>query len=209
MLPNEIESQSFAIIDGEAGRHGFDPRAWNIVRRMIHTSADFDYIDTVRIHERAIDAGISAIRKGMLVVTDTNMIRAGVRKKDLGEFGCEVVCLMEDPKVAEAAWKNGTTRALAAVDEAVEIMEGGIYVVGNAPTALLRLISLIRENKAAPALLIGLPVGFVNAAESKAALLDTASPISPIPAEKAGQTWLRRWLTAWCCRQKEHNRRNI
>ena len=186
MLPNEIESQSFAIIDGEAGRHGFDPRAWNVVRRMIHTSADFDYIKTVRIHERAIDAGISAIRKGYRVVTDTNMIRAGVRKKDLEEFGCEVVCLMEDPKVAEAALKNGTTRALAAVDAAVEIMEGGIYVVGNAPTALLRIISLVREHKASPALVIGFPVGFVNAAESKAALLETSIPYITNTGRKGG-----------------------
>jgi precorrin-8X/cobalt-precorrin-8 methylmutase len=94
--------------------------------------------------------------------------------------------LMEYPKVAEAAWKNGTTRAFAAVDEAVEIMEGGIYVVGNAPTALLRLISLIREKKAAPALLIGLPVGFVNAAESKAALLDTDIPYITNCGRKGG-----------------------
>ncbi len=186
MLPNEIESKSFAIIDGEAGRHGFDPRAWNVVRRMIHTSADFDYIKTVRIHEGAIDAGISAIRNGCRVVTDTNMIRAGVRKKDLEEFGCEVVCLMEDPKVTEAASKNGTTRALAAVDEAVEIMKGGIYVVGNAPTALLRIISLVRENKASPALVIGLPVGFVNAAESKAALLETGIPYITNTGRKGG-----------------------
>jgi len=186
MLPHEIEGNSFAIIEQEAGRHGFDPPEWDVVRRMIHTSADFDYLQTVRIHPRAIDAGIAAIRAGRPVITDTNMVKAGVRKKDLAGFGCDVTCLMEDPQVFEAARKNDTTRALAAVDAAVKFMEGGIYVVGNAPTALLRLIRLVRNHAVAPALVIGLPVGFVNAAESKAALLDADVPHITNTGRKGG-----------------------
>lgn len=186
MLPHEIEGNSFAIIEQEAGRHGFAPPEWDVVRRMIHTSADFDYLQTVRIHPRAIDAGITAIRAGHPVITDTNMVKAGVRKKDLAGFGCDVTCLMADPQVIDAARKNDTTRALAAVDAAVKFMEGGIYVVGNAPTALLRLIRLVRNHAAAPALVIGLPVGFVNAAESKAALLDADVPHITNTGRKGG-----------------------
>ncbi len=188
MLPHEIENKSFAIIDHEAGRHGFAPTEWDVVRRMIHTSADFDYLQTVRIHHRAIAAGIAAIRAGRSVITDTNMVRAGLRKKDLAGFGCEATCLMEDPAVMAAARQNGTTRALAAVDAASAFMEGGIYVVGNAPTALLRIIALLRDNAAAPALVVGLPVGFVNAAESKAALLKTKTPYITNTGRKGGST---------------------
>lgn len=186
MLPHEIEGNSFAIIEEEAGRHGFDPPEWDVVRRMIHTSADFDYLQTIRIHPRAIDAGIAAIRAGRPVITDTNMVKAGVRKKDLAGFGCDVICLMADPQVIEAARKNDTTRALAAADAAMKFMEGGIYVVGNAPTALLRLIHLVRNHAATPALVIGLPVGFVNAAESKAALLDADVPHITNTGRKGG-----------------------
>ena len=186
MLPHEIETKSFAIIEEEAGMHGFEAPAWDVVRRVIHTTADFEYIQTIRIHDKAIAAGIAAIRAGRPVVTDTNMVRAGVRKKDLGEFGCEVICLMDEPGILELAEKNKTTRALAAVDASSQTMAGGIYVIGNAPTALLRLISLIREEKAAPALVIGLPVGFVNAAESKAELLETDIPYITNTGRKGG-----------------------
>ncbi len=186
MLPHEIEDKSFTIIEEEAGRHGFDPPEWDVVRRMIHTSADFDYLQTVRIHENAIDSGIAAIRAGRPVITDTNMVKAGVRKKDLAGFGCDVTCLMEDPQVIAAARKNDTTRALAAVDAATTFMDGGIYVVGNAPTALLRLIHLVQNHAVAPALVIGLPVGFVNAAESKAALRHAGVPHITNTGRKGG-----------------------
>ena len=186
MLPDDIEKTSFAIIEKEAGSHGFSPPEWNVVRRMIHTSADFDYLETVRIHPKAIEAGIEAIRAGRRIISDTNMVRAGIRKNDLAGFGCDVICLMDDPAVMAAARNNGTTRALAAVDAAVEWMAGGICVVGNAPTALMRLLTLIAENRAAPALVVGLPVGFVNAAESKAALTLTDVPHITNTGRKGG-----------------------
>jgi precorrin-8X/cobalt-precorrin-8 methylmutase len=173
MKPDEIERASFEIIDREAGPHHFSEQQWSIVRRMIHTTADFEYKEAVRFHPDAIAAGIAAIRQGRMVITDTNMARAGIRTKDLAQFGAAVKCYMNDPLIHAKAKTNGTTRASAAVDIAAADMTGGIYVVGNAPTALLRLIELVKGKKVRPALIIGLPVGFVNAAESKAALLKT------------------------------------
>ena len=176
MKPHEIETLSFNIIDQETGPHGFSDEQWTIVRRMIHTSADFEYKETVRFHPDAVAAGMSAIRNGKSIITDTNMARVGIRRSDLEPFGTDVRCYMNDSAVAENAKTAGTTRAHAAVDAAVSDMEGGIYVIGNAPTALLHLIERVKEKNARPALIIGLPVGFVNAAESKAELLELDQP---------------------------------
>ena len=176
MKPAEIESTSFDIIDREAGNHDFNDSQWSIVRRMIHTTADFEFKDLVRFHPESIVAGIKAIRSGKLIITDTNMVRVGIRNQELAQFGVTVKCYMNDPQIHERAKSNGTTRAKVAVDMAVEDMRDGIYVVGNAPTALLRLIELIGSGDARPALVIGLPVGFVNAAESKAALMEMEIP---------------------------------
>jgi precorrin-8X/cobalt-precorrin-8 methylmutase len=186
MKPEQIEQKSFEIIDEEAGRHDFPPDRWPIVRRMIHTSADFEYMESIRFHPDAVTAGVNAIRQGRMIFTDTNMLRTGVRQRDLDRFGGAVKCLMADPEVARMAADSGATRAKVAVDAAVDGMAGGIYAVGNAPTALLRLIELIDAGKAAPALVIGLPVGFVNAAESKAALLDVDIPYITNVGRKGG-----------------------
>jgi precorrin-8X/cobalt-precorrin-8 methylmutase len=172
MIPSDIENKSFEIIKAEAGNHGFSSDQWTVVSRMIHTSADFDYLKTIRFHDEAIVAGIKAIRSGKNIITDTHMAEAGIRKRDLAKFGCRLMCLIDSPDVIETAGREKTTRARVAVDAAVEQMKGGIYVVGNAPTALLRLLELVREQMAAPSLIIGLPVGFVNAEESKDALKD-------------------------------------
>ncbi len=171
MKPHEIESLSFDIIDKEAGPHDFSPDQWNIVQRVIHTSADFEYMKSIRLHPEAVKTGINSIRAGRPIITDTNMARVGIRKQELKAFGNEVLCYMADPKIAQIANAGGITRAKAAVDAAAEKMAGGIYVVGNAPTALLRVMELVDNKKAAPALIVGLPVGFVNAAESKAKLV--------------------------------------
>ena len=176
MKPDEIEALSFKIIDREAGPHGFSDEQWPVVRRMIHTSADFEYRDSVRFHPDAVAAGIAAIRGGKSIITDTNMARVGIRQRDLKPFGATLTCYMNAGVVHENAKSAGTTRAHAAVDAAISDMAGGIYVIGNAPTALLHLIERIKEKKAQPALIIGLPVGFVNAAESKAELLKLDNP---------------------------------
>jgi precorrin-8X/cobalt-precorrin-8 methylmutase len=186
MKPEEIERASFEIIDREAGPHNFSDRQWCVVRRMIHTTADFEFKEMVRFHPDAMTAGIHAIRQGRTVITDTNMARVGIRSKDLARFGVSVKCHMNDPLIHAAAKRNGTTRASAAVDMAAAEMADGIYVVGNAPTALLRLLELIHEKKARPALIVGLPVGFVNAAESKAALMETDCPYISNVGRKGG-----------------------
>ncbi len=186
MTPAEIEALSFQIIDEEAGPHGFSPKQWAIVRRMIHTSADFDYLNTVRFHPNAIAAGINAIRNGKTVITDTNMAKVGIRARDLQRFGVQVKCYMADPAVSKKAVAEAITRAKAAVDAALSDMQDGIYAVGNAPTALLRLIELVNAREATPALIVGLPVGFVNAAESKAALIELDCPYITNVGRKGG-----------------------
>lgn len=175
MRPGDIETLSFEIIDGEAGDHGFPDDKWPIVRRMIHTSADYEYLESVRFSPGAIEAGIAAVRSGCPIFTDTNMAKSGIRKKEIADFGGSVECLIADPEIAAIAKAKQITRAKAAVDAVAPKIAGGIYVVGNAPTALLRLLELIREGIAAPALVVGFPVGFVNAAESKAELCESAA----------------------------------
>lgn len=186
MKPHEIEAKSFAIIDAEAGPHKFTPNEWKIVRRMIHTTADFEYMQMVRISNGAVAAGVNAIRNGCAVITDTNMAKTGIRKDLLAGFGGRCECLMADPQVATQAKERGVTRARVAVEKAAPMMKNGIYVVGNAPTALLHLLDMIKTKAADPALIVGLPVGFVNAAESKAALMETNVPYISNVGRKGG-----------------------
>jgi len=188
MRPEDIEQQSFRIIDEEAGSHGFDQRHWPVVRRMIHTSADFEYLKSVRFHPDAISAGITAIRSGKPIITDTHMARIGIRQRDLAGFGGQVRCFMTDPATLRLAAENGTTRARAAVDVAAGELAGGIFAVGNAPTALLRVMERMEQGDAAPALVVGLPVGFVNAAESKAKLMTMDTPFITNVGRKGGST---------------------
>jgi precorrin-8X/cobalt-precorrin-8 methylmutase len=186
MKPEEIEKLSFQIIEQEIGTRNVADDHWPIIRRMIHTSADFEYKEMVRIHPDAVKTGMEAIRSGKKIITDTNMARVGIRKKELDRFGASTECYMNDPMIHRNAKATGVTRAKVAVDMAIENMRGGIYVVGNAPTALMRLVELIKEQKAQPALVIGLPVGFVNAAESKAALIELDHPYISNIGRKGG-----------------------
>ena len=186
MKPDEIENLSFQIIERQIGAHNLRNEQWIIVRRMIHTSADFGYKDMIRFHPDAIKSGLDAIRSGKNIITDTNMARVGIRKREIEQFGGRVRCYMNDQQVHSNAKATGVTRAKVAVDMAVEDMQGGIYVIGNAPTALLHLIELVKEQKARPALIIGLPVGFVNAAESKAALMELDYPYISNVGRKGG-----------------------
>lgn len=186
MKPADIEPRSFAIIDEEAGPHDFDHRTWQVVRRMIHTTADFEYMRTIRVHPEAIERGISALRAGKPVFTDTEMARSGIRKAEATQMGVSVSCRIADSTVRRLAESEGITRSQAAVDAVLPQLNGAIYAVGNAPTALLRLNELIRRGVTRPALVIGLPVGFVNAAESKAELLETDIPYITNVGRKGG-----------------------
>lgn len=178
--PEAIEPRSFAIIDAEAPQpRPFSGAAWELVRRLIHTSGDFAVMDQVRLHPQAIEAGVAALRNGGTVVTDTEMARVGMPERRLMPLGCRAVCLLNDPAVAELAQERGLTRTAAAVDAAMEGrsvllkhgLEGCIVAIGNAPTALLRLLERLEQGAAPPALIVGMPVGFVLAAESKQCLV--------------------------------------
>ena len=184
--PGEIEKRSFAIIDAEAPEHSWPPEVWSVIRRMIHTTADFEYVTSVRLHPEGLSAGVEAIRQGRTVVTDTNMARMGMTTRRLEPFGVRVECLVDHPDVARTALDEGRTRSAAAIDLAVTLYQEAVFVIGNAPTALFRLMEHIRSGQVRPALVVGLPVGFVNAAESKAALLDLDIPYLTNVGRKGG-----------------------
>ncbi len=173
LLPEEIEKKSFAIISEELMQRGIvlSPEEERITKRVIHTSADFDYARNLIFSEDSIEQALEAIRNGASIVTDTQMGRSGINKKKLGRYGGQVYCFMSDDDVAERAKQNGTTRAVASMEKACELNEKLIFAIGNAPTALIRLYELIREGKIRPELVIGVPVGFVNVVQSKEMIL--------------------------------------
>lgn len=177
MKPENIEQESFRIIDEEVGINDWNAQEWQIVRRVIHTSADFEYAHSMIIANSAIAAGINALRQGCGIVTDTNMALSGISTAKLAAFGCKVTCHVSDKDVAERAKKEGITRSIAAMDKAVSNLNNRIFVIGNAPTALFELLKLISEGSVVPELIIGLPVGFVGAEESKNALATEAHGI--------------------------------
>jgi len=184
--PLEIELKSFEIIDSEVPSHDWPHEAWTVVRRMIHTTADFDLVSITRMSPEAVSGGIAAIRKGTTIVTDTRMAQMGISKWRLAPWGVRVECLIDAPEIVKRANETGATRAVAAIDRAVESFGDGIYVIGNAPTALFRLLEHMDKGAVAPALIVGLPVGFVNAAESKAELLKRDVPFITTVGRKGG-----------------------
>jgi precorrin-8X/cobalt-precorrin-8 methylmutase len=167
ILPDAIEAESFRIIESEMGPHDFSVIEWPVVQRAIHSTADFELGRSMVFHPRAVEAGIAAIRKGANVVADVQMIQAGISAAYLAEFGGRILCYMADPDVAMKARAEGTTRAIQCMRKAAREAPGAIYAIGNAPTALLELVRLVEDGEASPAVIIGVPVGFVSAAESK------------------------------------------
>lgn len=170
-LPADIERTSISIITRELDELGLTPppETAAVVKRVIHTTADFDYAKNLRFTPGAVQAAVRALQTGAVIVTDTNMALAGISRPGLAKLGCEAVCYMADPAVAEAAKQAGTTRAVAAMHRAAREHPGAILAVGNAPTALLAIAEEI-EAGLRPALVIGVPVGFVNVVESKETL---------------------------------------
>ena len=187
--PDAIEARSLAIIDAEVPEpRPFIGPHWNIVRRLIHTSADFELLDLVRFSPDAVQAGLAALKNGATIVTDTEMARCAMPPRRLTPLGCTVRCLLNDPTVVATAKANGGTRAAAAMDAALDTLPGPlVFAIGNAPTALLRLLKRLDAGAPAPKLVIGMPVGFVNAAESKALLMTRADvPWIAIAGRKGG-----------------------
>ena len=171
VLPSEIEKRSFEIITEELGEKRLIPGTEAIVKRCIHTSADFDYAENLVFSEHAVEKALEALSEGACIVTDTQMAKAGINKKKLSEYGGEVFCFMSDEDIARTAKENGTTRAQASMDKAAGLDKKLIFAIGNAPTALIRLYELISEGKLKPELIIGVPVGFVNVVQSKELIL--------------------------------------
>ena len=167
VAPAEIEQRSMEIIASEMGPHTFTQEQLPIVKRCIHTSADFDYVKNLRFTAGAVKAGLAAIRSGCTIVTDTQMARSGINKKVLGKFGGQAVCFMSDEDVAAEAKARGETRATVSMERAAALEGPVILAIGNAPTALVRACELMEAGKFSPALVIGVPVGFVNVVESK------------------------------------------
>ncbi len=181
VLPEEIEKRSFELITMELGEKVLDPECELVIKRVIHTTADFEYADNLVFSPHAVQEGIRALKEGVRIITDTNMGMAGINKGALKRNGCSVSCFMADEDVAEYAKLHHTTRACASMDKAAELSENCIIAVGNAPTALVRLYELIKEGKIHPRLIIGVPVGFVNVVQSKEMIM-TLSDIPYIVA---------------------------
>jgi precorrin-8X/cobalt-precorrin-8 methylmutase len=167
-----IEDQSMEIIDSEIGTHQYNEQEWPIVRRIIHATADFDFAKENKIifHKDAIKNGISALKNGCNIVVDVNGVLGGLNKQNLKDFRNNVICNISNPMIVEEAKKYNKTRAQTSMRMAASEMKGGIVVIGNAPTALLEVIQMIQEGTTSPALIIGIPVGFVSSPESKEAL---------------------------------------
>ena len=185
--PTEIEDKSFEMISELLGDRQFEPANLNVIKRVIHTSADFDYADNLVFSENAVAIGKEAMKKGANIVTDTQMGRSGINKAALEKLGCVTHCFIDSPEVAEIAKETGQTRARTAVDRAIETLEKPIiFVVGNAPTALIRLYENIVEKGFKPDLIIAVPVGFVNVVESKELILGLDIPHIVARGRKGG-----------------------
>jgi len=183
-----IEDQSMEIIEREIGSHQYDELEWPIVRRVIHATADFDFANDNKIifHKDAIKRGIDALRKGCNLIVDVNGVIGGLNKQNLNEFGNNTICNISNPIIVEKAKKYNKTRAQTSMRMAASEMNGGIVVIGNAPTALLEVIQMIQEGVTTPALIIGIPVGFVSSPESKEALQALDVPFITNKGRKGG-----------------------
>lgn len=184
--PMDIEKRSFEIITEILGDH--QPAAENelVVKRVIHTTADFDYAENLCFSESAVKKGIEALRKGCDIVTDTQMARSGINKNILSKLGGQVHCFISDEDVAAEAKERGVTRALVSMEKAAKLEKPCIFAIGNAPTALISLKELMDAGKIDPALIIAVPVGFVNVVESKELIMESHAPYIVAKGRKGG-----------------------
>ncbi len=186
-IPMDIEKKSFEIIGQEMGEYKFSGRELLIIKRVIHTTADFDYKNIVYIRDGAIDGATALLKKGTVIYTDTKMALAGINKKALKDLNCKALCYVSDEKVAEIAKTRHITRSMAAVEKAVD---DGVefFIFGNAPTALFRLKELIEEGKCNAKFILAAPIGFVGAAESKKEIEKLDLPMIVVRGRKGGST---------------------
>ena len=182
----DIEKRSFEIITELLGEKRFDPENEPVIKRAIHTTADFDYADNLVSSPHAVQKGIEALRGGCDIITDTQMTKAGINKTILGKLGGEVHCFMSDEDVALEAKARGVTRAIVSMERAAKVGKPCIFAIGNAPTALICIRELIDAGKLTPALIVGVPVGFVNVVESKELILELDTPHIVARGRKGG-----------------------
>ncbi len=185
-----IEDASMEMIENEIGSHNYDEKEWPIVRRVIHSTADFDFAknNAIIFKNNAIQSGLEALKEGCNIVVDVNGVSGLLNKQNLINYGNQVVCKISDPKIAEMAKKEGKTRSQISMQESKDEINGGIVVIGNAPTALLELIGMIKDSLVNPALVVGIPVGFISAAESKHQLRSLNVPYITNEGRKGGSS---------------------
>lgn len=186
--PKTIEKNSFEIITEELGDKTFDEKTGKVVKRVIHTTADFEYADILEIHEDAIESGINALKNGCDIYADTQMVLSGINKRVLGELGGQVCNFVHDEDVVVEAKKREITRSMVAIEKAMNNKNIKIFAIGNAPTALFTLKEKIENGMPKPDLIIGVPVGFVGAAESKEVIKDLGVPYIVTNGRKGGST---------------------
>ena len=188
LLPEQIEQRSFEIIDGELKKRGIVlPKGQEMItKRVIHTTADFEYTDTLTFSEGAVGMARELLKKGADIVTDTNMALSGINKRSLAGLGGEVHCYMADETVAKLARERGTTRAAVSMEIAAKIQKPVIFAVGNAPTALIQIYEMMQGSDWRPAFVIGVPVGFVNVEAAKELILQTDVPFIINRGRKGG-----------------------
>lgn len=187
-LGRRIEDESFSIIDREAGPHGFPPAEWEVVRRVIHATADFEFTKLMAFHPEAVSLGIATLMRGCNIIVDVKMITAGLNEERLNAYGCKVHSFISDEDVIAEAKARNSTRAIVAMQKAgdLKLLDGSIIAIGNAPTALIETARMVREDDVKPALIIGVPVGFVSAAESKEVILPLDVPYIVSRGRKGG-----------------------
>lgn len=184
--PDQIEAKSFEIIGEILGDKELDPRYEAVIKRCIHTSADFEYADSMYFTDGVIDKIQEAIKKGAYIVTDTTMARAGINKKRIEKYGGDVLCFIGDEDVAAEAKERGVTRSLVSMEKASRLNRPVIFAIGNAPTALISIYDLVKAGKLSPVAVIGVPVGFVNVVESKELLIGSGVPCIAARGRKGG-----------------------
>ena len=188
LLPEQIEQRSFEILDGELKKRGIVlPKEQEMItKRVIHTTADFEYTDTLTFSEGAVGIARELLKKGADIVTDTNMALSGINKRSLAGLGGEVHCYMADETVAKLARERGTTRAAVSMEIAAKIQKPVIFAVGNAPTALIQIYEMMQGSDWRPAFVIGVPVGFLNVEAAKELILQTDVPFIINRGRKGG-----------------------
>lgn len=184
--PMDIEKRSMEIIESELPR-SLDPVHAPVIKRVIHTTADFDYVENLVFSEQAVERGIEALKNGCAVVTDTTMAQSGINKRVLKRFGGEVLNFIGDPEVAAEAKARGVTRSMVSMERAADLQKPLIYVVGNAPTALISIYEQVKSGRmVSPALIVGVPVGFVNVVEAKELIMELEVPFIVARGRKGG-----------------------